>query len=302
VLRESQVSLEGWSGNNRAIGVSCISATMLVDRSVITSTHGVSNSNYHPVGLSADSVRGVVSGTMVHAAAASGAFAIGIESVGTGTLAVLGTHASAGTTANALDLKQSGTAVLAVGESHYVAARTSGTITLTPDVQAGLGAQGYSAVRAIKLDNLDAAVSTAGGATAEAVWTYAGRTLTQPQPTHTPTQQRGRRAVIRGDSFGAASRSFLVVYDGVSEWPADLGTWSWTFTATKNADNRNPGDSTVTGSVSVVTATGASRTLRVSITASALSTAALGLYDYMVRGTLGSNVWTVETGVMRVET
>lgn len=48
---------------------------------------------------------------------------------------------------------------------------------VTAKVQAGLTAQGYTTTRAPKLDNLDVAVSTAGGATASEVWSHSTRTL-----------------------------------------------------------------------------------------------------------------------------
>jgi hypothetical protein len=55
---------------------------------------------------------------------------------------------------------------------------TGNMADMPAQVQAGLTAQGLTTTRAAKLDNLDAAVSTASGATSAEIWANATRTLT----------------------------------------------------------------------------------------------------------------------------
>jgi hypothetical protein len=133
-----------------------------------------------------------------------------------------------------------------------------------------------------------------------AVWSNASRTLTAGTAIVVPAQQFADRRIVRGDSYGSGSREFASTRQAGAEWPADLSTWSWSFTARKSAANEATGSSSVTGTVTVTTATGDSRALAIALPAATTAALAVGAYEYDVTGTSGSESWTVELGTLTV--
>lgn len=120
-------------------------------------------------------------------------------------------------------------------------------------------------------------------------------------PLVSDTQQHAARAIVKGNSYGSTSRSFLITITDGADWPTDLSLWAWTFTADKHADNTNTGDASTTGTVAVVQATGDSRSVRVTLTSTATSTMAVGQYTHSLRGTqTGGLAWTIELGTLEV--
>lgn len=122
-------------------------------------------------------------------------------------------------------------------------------------------------------------------ATPSGVWSYGQRTLTGGPLIAVNQQQSTVKTIVRGNSYSATARSLLITIADGAEWPTDLSAWTWTFVAKKHADNEADGEASVTGTVSVVEATGSSRAVRVDLTAAQTASMAPGLYDTSIRGT-----------------
>jgi hypothetical protein len=123
----------------------------------------------------------------------------------------------------------------------------------------------YTAGRAAKLDNLDAAVSSVGFGAAGEV-SYLG-----------PVAPSGDVTIVRGDSY-------LEVDGRALEWAtAQAGTWPDLTAATIKVTF---GTTTFTGSV--VVATGITKRVRLELTAAQSNSLARGRYDYDVEAILGS--------------
>lgn len=124
----------------------------------------------------------------------------------------------------------------------------------------------------------------------------------QGLPDVAPGQQRGARRIVRGDTYSSDGRSLLITRHKNAEWPEDLSLWNFTLETSIHPDNTNTG--ALAGTVEVVTATGASRGVRMVFTAAQTQAAALGRHLYAVRATLADDadvVWTVEMGSIEVE-
>ncbi len=117
----------------------------------------------------------------------------------------------------------------------------------------------------------------------------------------TDRHQYNARTVIRGDSYGSTSREFVVVIQSGSNWPEDLTSYTLSFASSLNRDNDNDG-SALTGSVTLETATGSSRAVRVTLTSTVTSAAAPGEHNYAVRASLTGGIdWTLELGTITVK-
>ncbi len=145
------------------------------------------------------------------------------------------------------------------------------------------------------------AVEGIEGGNPEDFWSYGDRTLTGGERISVDRHQYTHRTIIRGDSYASTSRSFLVTIASGAEWPTDLTSYTLSFASILAIDNDNSG-SALSGTVALVTATGSSRSVRVTITASVTALAAIGDHDYAVRATLtGGIVMTLELGVIEVK-
>jgi hypothetical protein len=139
-----------------------------------------------------------------------------------------------------------------------------------------------------ELDITSGAVATTGGGslTAADVWTYATRTLTSGPAIVNDDLSYEEWTIVRGNSYSSSNQPKTFT---LTTGPTDLSTYTWAFTADKDADNLNSGDATFTGSVTVTTATGASRAVRVDVPATTTDTLAIGRYTGHIRGTSGSD-------------
>ena len=185
------------------------------------------------------------------------------------------------------------TTELASRPSPLTAQQTADAMKLAPS--AGSAAAG--SVQA-KLD--DAGGGGSGGATAEAIWSYGTRSLTAGPSIASPAQQFGDRTIVQGDDYSSTARSFLVTITSGAEWPTDLSEYTWAISITRNAANDISGAAaSITATVTVSTATGSSRAVRVNIDGSN-TTSAIGAYDYEIVGTKSSEDWTIELGTLKV--
>jgi hypothetical protein len=150
----------------------------------------------------------------------------------------------------------------------------AGLENLNATVSSRAAAADYTAARAAKLDNLDVAVSSVGFDAAGEV-SYLG-----------PVAPSGDVTIVRGDSYLAADGRAL-------EWAtAQEGTWP---DLTGASIKVTFGATTFTGSV--VVGTGATKRVRLELTAVQTSSLVRGRYDYDVEATLsGGNVVTLTQG------
>lgn len=136
-------------------------------------------------------------------------------------------------------------------------------------------------------DATDQLTTYGGGSsiTAADVWTYATRTLTGPAASYSPTHAYGQLRLIRGESYGTGAVKDLTtgVANGGS-WPTDLSDYTWSFVCDPDASNTT--GATWSGTVSVATATGSSRAIRITIAASTTAASGItaGKYTYCVQG------------------
>lgn len=148
-------------------------------------------------------------------------------------------------------------------------------------------------------DFLIPASSSGGGADAADIWSYGQRSLTASSVTVQPAQQFAEREIVKGNSYGTGGRSFLVTIQDGAEWPTTPSAWTWTLTADKHPDNLASGSASFTGS-GTGSGTGTSRAVDVTLSAATTGAAAVGLYAHSLRGTSGSDVWTIELGLLNV--
>jgi len=136
---------------------------------------------------------------------------------------------------------------------------------------------------------------------AATIWSYTTRLLTAVVNTLIPLQQKANWTLYRGNSYSSTARDMTFTIATGATWPTDLSTWTWTLYSARLSNNTATGADTITGTVSVVTATGSSRALRVSITDENAALLALGQYRWALRGTSGGEIWDVVKGVITVE-
>lgn len=124
-------------------------------------------------------------------------------------------------------------------------------------------------------------------------------------PVVSDSQQYAQRSIVKGNSYSSADRDFIITLANGAEWPTDLSSYSWTYTADIHADNNNTGGSgyaSVTGSATVVTATGDTRSIRITLPSTTTGIMAIGFYTHSLRGTAsGGRAWTVELGTLEVK-
>lgn len=112
----------------------------------------------------------------------------------------------------------------------------------------------------------------------------------------------GSLEIRRGDSYGtAAGQRLTVTKPAGAQWPADLTTWTITFSAEKRSGNRATGESTL-GPITCVhgTETGDSQTFYIDLTHADTDGLALGAWDFDVQAAKGSDRNTLISGPMRV--
>jgi hypothetical protein len=117
-------------------------------------------------------------------------------------------------------------------------------------------------------------------------WTYTTRTLTSGPTIVSDDLEYEEWTIVKGNSYSSGNQP--KIFTMAEHGPTDLSEYTWAFTADIHADNENSGDSSFSGTVTVTTATGASRAVRVDLSASATSSLALGRYTGAIRGTDGS--------------
>lgn len=119
------------------------------------------------------------------------------------------------------------------------------------------------------------------------VWSSAHRTLTGPPAITGADQQTSLITIVRGNSYSEDSRNLVI---SLPDGPEDLSLWTWTFTAEVHPDNIDAdGDTSFSGTVSVVTATGDTRGVRITITSAVTDSLSLGKFRGGLRGTLISD-------------
>ena len=130
-----------------------------------------------------------------------------------------------------------------------------------------------------------------------------GYSLVSIQTLNVSGQQQSNFRITRGNSYSATSRVLSFVKLANVDWPTDISSgWTWTLWSERHGSNGNSGADTITGTVSVVVATGDSRELALAITSTNTTALAEGLYKFALRGTNGSSeVWDVVKGIVTVE-
>lgn len=212
-----------------------------------------------------------------------------VTEVGAGYYKVAGNATDVGT-AGPLRLTATGAGAYQVDESWQINP-LAGLSCTTEDIADDL----------INQDHIGANAFTASAFAADVFTAFANAVVATGLPLISDTQQHGTHTIVKGNSYGSTSRSFLITIADGADWPTDLSLWTWAFAADKHADNSNTGDASTTGTVAVVQATGASRSVRVTLTSTATSTMAVGQYRHSLRGTqTGGLVWTIELGTLEV--
>jgi hypothetical protein len=120
----------------------------------------------------------------------------------------------------------------------------------------------------------------------DAVWSNATRTLTSGPTIVSDDLEYEEWTIVKGNSYSSGNQP--KIFTMAEHGPTDLSEYTWAFTADIHADNENTGDSSFSGTVTVTTATGASRAVRVDLAATATDSLALGRYTGAIRGTDGS--------------
>jgi hypothetical protein len=120
----------------------------------------------------------------------------------------------------------------------------------------------------------------------EEVWASTTRTLTSGPTIVSDDLEYEEWTIVKGNSYSATNQP--KIFTMAEHGPTDLSDYTWAFTADIHADNENSGDASFSGTVTVTTATGASRAVRVDLSASATNSLALGRYTGAIRGTDGS--------------
>lgn len=110
-----------------------------------------------------------------------------------------------------------------------------------------------------------------------------------------PVPLDGSFEIVAGDSYQNSQGRAIDFPVGSKPWPTDLTTWTVTITVVA-AD----GSTLISDSLSVVTATGSSRKVRWQPTATKTDVAP-GSWRYWVVATSGSDVSTLEVGVVRIK-
>jgi hypothetical protein len=182
------------------------------------------------------------------------------------------------------------TAISAAGIYDVILYARAGASPATSDTKIGGGILLWDGSAELNLSTLDAEVAALGQGEVNII-------------SSSPVAQDLSVTIFRGDDYYAAdSRPLVWTTSDASTWPTLTGA-TITFTAKLSPVNENPGTATVTASGSVITATGANKSVRVELPTASTAGMAVGKhgYTYDVQATLtnGHKV-TLASGTLTV--